>query len=462
MNEQLAKEVLLECLKTGGDFAEIYVENRYDNNLRMLSGKIDQISTNQTYGVGIRILKGLEEVYGHCSDLSKESLLKLASSLASSYNEEQKIHNIEFNDYNVLEVNKFNRLSKDIKNDEKIKYLQICNDAIVNYSPLIVQTITSHSDFTQEVQIINSNGVFKSDVRNNQRIFAQAVCNKDGNMQSHGDSYGGNFSFDHFESFDFNNFATEIAKKAVLKLDACDMVGGVYDVIINDAFGGVIFHEACGHSLEATSVARGMSVFCDKLGEQIASSCVTAIDDGTIANEWGSLNVDDEGTETKKNVLIENGILKSYLVDYRNTRRMNHSVTGSGRRESYKYSPTSRMTNTYIANGQNTVEEIIASTKNGLYAAQMGGGSVNPVTGEFNFSVSEGYMIEDGKITTSVKGATLIGNGKETLLNIDMVANNQSFGYGMCGSKSGSIPTCVGQPTIRVKGMTVGGNGGKN
>ena len=172
--------------------------------------------------------------------------------------------------------------------------------------------------------------------------------------------------------------------------------------------------------------------------------------------------MDDEGNDTKKNVLIKDGILVGYMIDSRNSRRMNMPSTGSGRRESYKYSPTSRMTNTYIDNGESTVEEIIAATKYGIFAKKMGGGSVNPATGEFNFSVSEGYLIEDGVVTKPIKGATLIGSGQDTLLKIDMVANNRSFGYGMCGSQSGSIPACVGQPTIRVRNMTVGGKGGNN
>ena len=259
------------------------------------------------------------------------------------------------------------------------------------------------------------------------------------------------------------------AKQLVIKggivenkvLHAEEMVGQEMPVVIDNGFGGVILHEACVHSLEATSVARGLSVFSNMIGEKIASDVVTAIDDGTLKNSWGSLNVDDEGNPTQRNVLIENGILKSYLFDYRNQRRVNHPLTGSGRRESYKYSPTSRMNNTFIANGTSTFDEIIAATKYGLYAKSMGGGSVNPTTGEFNFAVTEGYIIRDGKICEPVRGATLIGSGKDTLLKIDMVANNLSYGQGMCGSASGSIPTDVGQPTIRVSSMTVGGRGSK-
>jgi TldD protein len=231
-------------------------------------------------------------------------------------------------------------------------------------------------------------------------------------------------------------------------------------VVIHNSFGGVILHEACGHSLEATSVAKGLSVFCGKLGQQIANPIVTAVDSGLDENAWGSINVDDEGTPAKRNVLIENGILKSYLVDKRNAKKMNHPITGSSRRESYKYQTTSRMTNTYFLNGTRTFEEIIAATKKGLFAKRMGGGSVNPATGEFNFAVMEGYLIEDGKITKPVRGATLVGSGKDVLLRIDMIANNLSHGHGMCGSLSGSIPTNVGQPTIRVSHLTVGGKGG--
>jgi len=228
-------------------------------------------------------------------------------------------------------------------------------------------------------------------------------------------------------------------------------------VAIDNGFGGVIFHEACGHSLEATSVAKGNSEFAGKLGQKIASDKVTAIDDGTLPNEWGSLNIDDEGNPTRKNVLIEKGILKGYMIDKLNGRRMNMEPTGSSRRQSYKYAPTSRMTNTYIAPGDDENEEIIKSIDYGLYAKKMGGGSVNPVTGEFNFAVLEGYMVKNGKIDTPVRGATLIGKGSEILKKIDMVGKELDLAAGMCGSVSGSVPTNVGQPLIRVSEITVGG-----
>lgn len=230
-------------------------------------------------------------------------------------------------------------------------------------------------------------------------------------------------------------------------------------VIIGDGFGGVIFHEACGHSLEATGVARNASVFCGKLGQKIANDKVTAIDDGTMPGEWGSLNIDDEGAKTNRNVLIENGVLKSYLVDRLNGLRMGMPSTGSGRRESYRFAPTSRMTNTYIAPGNDEFNDMVSSVEYGLYAKKMGGGSVTPGTGEFNFAVTEAYMIRNGKIAEPVRGATLIGKGHEVLLNIMKVGKNLRQEQGMCGSVSGSVPTNVGEPPILVSEILVGGRG---
>ena len=253
------------------------------------------------------------------------------------------------------------------------------------------------------------------------------------------------------------DIGVKAAKQAVVMAGAGYCPAGVMPVAIENGFGGVIFHEACGHGLEASSVAYGQSVFAGKLGEKIANEKVTAIDDGTIPNAWGSINIDDEGTPAQRNVLIENGILKSYMIDKFNGRRMGMASTGNARRQSYAYTPTSRMTNTYIAAGDDKNEDIIASMEYGLYAASMGGGSVNPVTGEFNFSVNEGYIVRNGVICEPVRGATLVGKGSEILQNIDMVGTDMDQAQGMCGSSSGSVPTNVGQPLIRVSTITVGG-----
>ena len=256
---------------------------------------------------------------------------------------------------------------------------------------------------------------------------------------------------------DVEEYAIKAAQRAVTMLNAEACPAGRMPVVIDNGFGGVIFHEACGHSLEAAAVAFGNSEFCGKLGTQIASPIVTAIDDGTMENEWGSTNIDDEGAPTTRLTLIENGILKNYMIDRLNARRMNMPVTGSGRRQDYTFAPTSRMRNTFIAPGTDENDEIIATCGDGLYAKSMGGGSVNPITGEFNFAVREGYLIRDGKIDRPVRGATLIGRGSEILKKIDRVGKDMRMAQGMCGASSGSVPTNVGQPMIRVTDITVGG-----
>lgn len=461
ISKELAKEVLEACLVTGGDFAELYYEDTTKNVIVLTNKMIKNSDTSNIYGVGIRILQGVKEAYGYTNNLSKEGLLKLANDLASSFDGKPLGITFELKESDAVKMSTITRYSKDIPNSEKVKYLNLLSETCYAYSDKIIQAACTMTDETQKITIFNSNGLMRSDIRNHQRISCQAIAKEGDRMESYGDNYGGNFGVEFFENKDLKAFAEGIAAGAVKQLEARDIPGGIYDVVIHNAFGGVIFHEACGHSLEATSVAKNLSVFSGKLGEKIASDVVTAIDDGSIVDEWGSLGMDDEGNNTRKNVLIKDGKLVSYMIDARNGRRMGMEATGNTRRESYKFSPTSRMTNTYIDNGTSTPEEIIANTEYGIFAKKMGGGSVNPVTGEYNFTVSEGYMIENGQITYPIKGATLIGSGQDTLLKIDMVANNRSFGYGMCGSRSGSIPACVGQPTIRVRNMTVGGKGNK-
>ena len=457
-----AKAVLDIAVETGADFAEIFFEDTVKGSITLMKGKVDASTTRRLYGAGIRILKGEEEIYGYTSDVTEEGLYALARRLRDGFLGERVLAPFALKEGTAKPTAvRIERESKDVPLGEKIGYLRRVDAVMANYDERIVQRIVQMSDTTQYVTVANTEGAFIHDVRNQQRIYATAVAKDGEKSQSNGGSIGGNFGIEGYEGKDLETFAEDICHACITMLTAPEMVGGVYPVIIHNGFGGVLFHEACGHSLEATAVARGLSVFCGKMGERIASDVVTAIDDGTMPGEWGSSNMDDEGKPTRRNVLIENGILRGYMIDRRNTRFMGGESTGSGRRESYRYSPTSRMTNTYIENGTSTFEEIIAATEHGLFAKSMGGGSVNPVTGEFNFAVNEGYMVENGKITHPVRGATLIGNGATALLDIDMVANNRSFGHGVCGSRSGSVPANVGQPTIRIQNMTVGGNGGK-
>lgn len=461
INETLAKEILEVALSTGGDFAEVYMEKTTNEVLRLHSGKLSTANVSKVKGAAIRIIKGELEVNSSITDCTYENLLKAAKTLAGSFNDKKHVEVQPFVEKKVeLVVNPKNVRGNDISRE--VNLLKTASDTIYSYSKEIVQVICNLTKTEKRIFVFASDSTWQTDYRCNTRLSCQAVASDGKEMETGFDSFGRNQGMEMFDDFDVVPFAKQVAHDAVEMLHAEPMQGGEMPVVINNGFGGVILHEACVHGLEATSVAKGMSVFCNKLGQKVASDIVNAVDDGTNLNAWGSINVDDEGTPSKCNVLIENGILKSYLVDKRNSKKMNHPITGSSRRESYKYQTTSRMTNTYFLNGKSTFDEIIKSTEKGLFAEKMGGGSVNPATGEFNFAVQVGYMIENGKITKPVKGATLVGSGKDVLLHIDMIGDNLSCGYGMCGSMSGSVPTIVGQPTIRVSKMTVGGKGGNN
>ncbi|EOD01566.1 TldD/PmbA family protein [Caldisalinibacter kiritimatiensis] len=461
LSKALIEDVLNEALSTGGDFAEVFVEDKLNTGLLMIGGKIESTMSGRDFGVGIRIFKGTNSVYAYTNKATRDNLLDVARKAAAAINGERKdiVINLMKNDI----VNN-HKIVIPVGNVEKLKKVDLMRRAYnvaKNYDDVISQVTVRYGDSEQNVLIANTEGVFVEDKRVRTRTMIQTIASKDGEMQSGFYGPGAHMGFEFYDKINIEEYAKEAARIAKTMIDAEYCPSGKMPVIIDNGFGGVIFHEACGHGLEATSVAKGTSVFAGKIGEKVASELVTAIDDGTIPNEWGSQNIDDEGTPTRKNVLIENGILKGYMIDKLNGRRMGMDSTGSARRQSYKYAPTSRMTNTYIANGESTKEEIIANTEYGLYAKYMGGGSVNPATGEFNFSVMEGYIVRNGKIEKPVRGATLIGKGLEVLKKIDMVGNNLDLGQGMCGSVSGTVAANVGQPTIRVSSMTVGGRKGE-
>ncbi len=457
LSKRVAELTLEAALSNGADFAELFVENKFSNSLSMVNGVCEKALSGVDYGCGIRIFNGLEAIYAYTNKLTEENLTKVAREAAQAMKGNHSLKPLAFMESKADE-NHFIRIRPDqISKQSVVELLHRASDAAKAFDPLITQTSGSYGDHIQDILIINSEGLWVTDTRIRSRIFFSAVASEANEKQTGHYGPGAMKGFELFDSIDMEKIGRDSAAIAVKMLKAGLCPSGTMPVVIDNGFGGVIFHEACGHSLEATHVAKKTSVFTDKLGQQIASSKVTAIDDGTIANEWGSINIDDEGTKTQRNVLIENGILKSYLIDRLNGKRMGMGSTGSSRRESYKFAPTSRMTNTYIDKGSDKASDIIGSIEYGLYAQKMGGGSVQPATGDFNFAVTEAHMIRNGKIAEPVRGASLIGKGSEVLLNIDMVSDNLSMDQGMCGSISGSVPTNVGQPMIRVSQMTVGG-----
>ena len=459
LDQNIAREVLQEAVRTGGDFAEIFVEDRIDNTLMMRSGRIENANTGRIHGAGVRVFSGTNAVYVHTNDTSREGLMACARQAAAAVKAGGKGCIVQpFNTIDYTRPEEIRLLPTDVKAAVKAEKIRAAEAAARSVSPEIVQVIGSYIDHVQNICVCNTEGVFATDQRVRTRLAVSAVASNGTENQTGSDSPGAMMGFEIFDShIDPEKVGLTAANQAVTMLHAPLCPAGVMPVVIDNGFGGVIFHEACGHSLEAPSVSIGVSEFAGKLGQKIAADCVTAIDDGTILNAWGAIHVDDEGTPAQRTVLVENGILTNYMIDRLGSRRMNMPITGSSRRQSYAFAPTSRMRSTFIAPGNDDEAEMIASMGDGLYAKKMGGGSVNPATGEFNFAVNEGYLVKDGKIAHPVRGASLIGRGSEVLLKIDRVGKNLALAQGMCGSISGSVPTDVGQPMIRVGSLTVGG-----
>lgn len=459
LDKKLLQELINEALKTGADFAEIFLEDSMSSRMSVMSGDVTTTSASNVHGAGIRLILDTDEVYGFTNKITYESILEVIKNLRASFN--GKLYEAKPLEDKKPYVYDVKRSMIDVSSTEKADILMHLNKIISNHDKRIVQSITQLLETKQNILVANSNGTYQDDIRTYTRVVLMAVAEEDGLMQQAFEGPGRYMGFEIFDEIDFDQLAVEVATSAITLLHAEDIKSQVMPVVLHNGFGGVIFHEAVGHPLEATAVAKGLSPFVNKIGEKVGSDILTAYDDGNVKHAWGRLSYDDEGMPTQKNLLIEKGILKGFLIDQRNAKKMKMDATGSARRQSYKFAPTSRMNSTYIAPGQDKFEDIIKDTKYGLFAKKLGGGTVVPATGEFNFAVQEGYMIEDGKLTTPVRGAMLIGHGKDVLYKIDKIADNLTFGQGMCGSISGNIPVDVGQPTIRVSSMTVGGAGGK-
>ena len=454
---EICQRVLQKAISTGADYAELFAENTVNHNISMIADKVDAIKDTVIAGASVGVYKGLRSVMASTVDTSESGLLRCAETAAEALGQGTAAMDIVLKERMFGDIHPVKIVPSSVSNREKVAVLKEGYFAAREYSDAITQVSGNLMDVDHNILIATTEGLYAQDRQIRTRIAVSAVAQVDGETQTGSCSPGRRMGLEMFESIDPKAVGIHAAKQAVTMAGAGYCPAGVMPVAIDNGFGGVIFHEACGHSLEAAAVAYGQSQFVDKIGQKIANEKVTAIDDGTIPGAWGSINIDDEGTPAQKNVLIENGVLKSYMVDKFNGRRMGLSSTGNSRRQSYAYTPTSRMTNTYIAPGTDSNEDIIGSMEYGLYAKEMGGGSVNPVTGEFNFSVREGYIVRNGKICEPVRGASLVGKGSEIIQNIDMVGTVLDMGQGMCGASSGSVPTNVGQPMIRVAGITVGG-----
>ncbi|MCL2571563.1 MAG: TldD/PmbA family protein [Defluviitaleaceae bacterium] len=459
LDKNLANDVLTAAMSTGGAFAEIFVEETARNVISLINNTVEKSRSGIDYGVGIRIFDGTNAVYAYTNDTDRDSLLAVAKEAAKAVKTSTPSTIKGLSILNFTKISPMGIPYNTVPRKQIVDMLKQAGLAAYATSKEITQLTSMYRDTLTNVLICNTEGIWAEDTRNYTRMWIDAVASSGDDKQTMFKSKGGQMGFEAYEGHDFIAWGREAAEGAVKMLHAKYAPGGKYPVIVSKGEGAVLLHEACGHSLEAEAVAKKATEFADKIGQKVARDIVTVVDDGTIpGGKWGSINIDDEGHLPQKNVLVENGILKGFLVDKLNGLRLNLSPTGSARRESYRYAPTSRMTNTYIEGGTSSFDEIISATEFGLFAKAIGGGSVDEATGEFNFSVDEAYMIRNGKLAEPVRGASLIGKGSEVMANIDMLGNDfELAGEGSCGAASGWVPTSEGQPTTRVSEMTVGG-----
>lgn len=461
ITEQNLEAYIGEALSGGGEYADLYFEYVTNTSIGIDEGIVKSASESVSVGVGIRVLSGERTGYAYSDDLSPEKIKKAArvaaliakgpAGIATTGFEEAKKHNL----YPMLVTPNEASLA------ERVDLVRRADDAARAYDKRVFQVQASYADSVREVMIASSEGQLSFDRQPMARMSVSVLARDGSGAPQHGYSGGGGrVTLDFFLNEKTpEHFAREAARQAILQLGAIDAPAGESTVVLGPGWPGILLHEAVGHGLEADFNRKGTSAFSNRVGEQVASPLCTVVDDGTIRDRRGSLNVDDEGTPTQKNVLIENGILRGYLQDKLSSRLMKSASTGSGRRESYQSIPMPRMTNTFMLAGESDPEEIIKSVPKGIYCTMFGGGRVDITSGNFVFQATESYLIENGKVTRPLKGVTLIGNGPEALKYVSMVGNDLMLdeGIGTCGKEGQSVPVGVGIPTIKIDKMTVGG-----
>ena len=462
VSERLMERCLAEALSAGGEYADLYFESVTSTSLGVDEGFVKTASQGISVGCGIRVLSGERTGFAYTDDLSSDRLLKAARTAALIASGPARQLTQGFTHTEAPALYPVAGATADAEISEKLKLIQRADKAARAYDSRITQVRAGFNDELRRILVAASDGTYASDTQPLARLNVFVIA-KDGENTARGSSGGGGrIALDFFEGDKSpEHFAREAARTAMLQLGAVPAPAGEMEVVLGPGWPGVLLHEAVGHGLEADFNRKKTSAFTGMIGQQVASSKVTVVDNGTMPNRRGSLNVDDEGVPTQENVLIENGILKGYLTDKMSARLMGTKSTGSGRRESYQQITMPRMTNTYMLNGDDMPEDILKSVKRGLYAVNFSGGQVDITTGKFVFSASEAYLIEDGIVTRPVKGATLIGNGPEALKYVSMVGNDLALdeGIGTCGKAGQSVPVGVGMPTIKLDKMTVGGTG---
>jgi TldD protein len=452
-------KVLRGALATGGEFAEVFVEDRRGSVVALDDGRIEDISSGRERGAGIRVVVGNTTGFAHTADLSERGLLAAAEAASGAARgggggtREVALSASYPPSPSPAEV-----LPSSVAAADKVELLRRADHAARAAGGAVKQVNANYRDGRRQVLVANSDGVFVTDDQVRVRFGVSAVASGDTGMQTGGETVGATMGFELFNRENVEELARAAAERALAKLKARPAPSGTLPVVIKSGSGGVLFHEACGHGLEADHIAKAVSVFTGRVGEQVASPLVTLVDDGTMSHEWGALAIDDEGHPTTRNVLIEDGILTDYMWDWLRARKEGRALSTNGRRESYKHLPMVRMTNTFLMNGADDPEEIIRQTERGVYVAKLGGGQVNTATGDFVFGMTEAYLIEEGRLTEPLRDANLIGNGPQVLRDIDVIGDDFSMGWpGTCGKQGQGVPVGMGQPTLRVRALTIGG-----
>ncbi len=450
----LAEQVLSRALAHGGEFAEVFAERSAGMTMAIDESRLEAVQSGAEQGAGVRVLAGGTTYFAHVDGLDPADLERAAGEAAAALRagraEPQPLT------ARATEPQPVERRPAEVPAQRKAELLRELDQRGRGAGGEIAQLMASYAEARREVTIASSEGLYTSDDRTRVRIGTQVVARRGDRVETGSETLGGHRGFELFDG-DPGAVAEGAARKALTLLDAVPAPAGSMPVVVGGGFGGVLFHEMTGHGLEADHVQKGASVYAGKLGERIAEPLIDAYDDGRMPNEWGSDSVDDEGTPTQKTQLIEGGRLVSYLYDRLTAGRDGVASTGNGRRESFRHLPVPRMTNTYIAPGEQTPAEVIAGVQRGFYAASFGGGQVDPATGDFVFGVNEGYLIEAGEVTRPCRGATLIGNCLQALAAIDAVADDFEMKTGVCGKASQKVPVGTGQGHVRIAALTVGG-----
>ena len=459
IDQDVIERTLGAALRTGAEFAEIYAEDKRSTSVGLDDGRIEQVTSGRDRGAGIRVIKGETTGFAHTSDLSESGLAAAARAAAEAASRgDGGVRTVALTPAERRVVNSIAQAPDELPKTAKVELLNRIDEAARASGSEIVQVSAGYADSRKRVLIANSDGLLAGDDVTRVLTRISVVANGDTGMQTGFQSMGHTIGWEVFDTVDVEELARDAARQALVKLKARPAPSGAMPVVIKNGTGGVLFHEACGHGLEADHIQKGASVYAGKVGELVASPLVTLVDDGTLAAEWGTLAIDDEGHPTQRNVLIEDGVLTDYMWDYLRSRRDGRQPSGNGRRQSYMHLPMVRMTNTFVLDGSDDPDDIVAATDHGVYIAELGGGSVNTASGDFVFGMREAYLIEDGQITEPLREGNLIGNGPQVLLDIDMLGNDFKMGNpGTCGKDGQGVPVGDGQPTLRVKSLTIGG-----